>query len=129
MLIISFLRDTRVNRIHQQHRVFDSSFYDRPKLLDEQTEAGTLLLRLLDLLVEKLFAVLQKLHQLLVLGLQLLNLLDVSSLLVNLFINDLLLFKQLLLEDTHVLSRSRRGPTGLMSRAAPRSSTFRHVEG
>lgn len=78
---------TLINRIHEQHWVLDLGLNDGPQLLDEETQAATLLLRLVQFLVEEFLTILKQLDQLLVLSFELLHLVQISFFLFDMLIN------------------------------------------
>ena len=81
------LSHTLINRIHEQHWVLDLGLNDWPQLLDEETQAATLLLRLVQFLVEEFLTILKQLDQLLVLSFELLHLVQISFFLFDMLIN------------------------------------------
>ena len=81
------LSHTLINRIHEQHWVLDLGLNDGPQLLDEETQASTLLLRLVQFLVEEFLTILKQLDQLLVLSFELLHLVQISFFLFDMLIN------------------------------------------
>lgn len=79
-------------------------------------------------MIEELLTIFQKLNQFFIFTLELFYLFNVSSFLVELFIDDLLLFEKFLLEDAHVLGLSCGLCRLLVARAASGLSAFGHVE-
>ena len=60
--------NTLINSVHQQNRILDFSFNNRPELLDQHTKATALLFSLLDLLIEELLTILEELNKFFVLS-------------------------------------------------------------
>ena len=113
-------RHALVDRVEQPRRVLHLLLNDGPQLLNEQTQAEALLLCLLDLLREKLLTILQQLHELLVLGLELFDLVQTALLLFDILGDD-----SLLLGQSRVYQIERRA--GILAINACRVITARHV--
>lgn len=66
--VLRLRSNTLINSIHQQNRILDFCFNDRPELLDQHTQATALLFSLLDLLIEELLTILEELNKFFVLS-------------------------------------------------------------
>ena len=82
---------TLVHCVHQKCWVLYLRLNDRPQLFNQKAQTTALLFGLLQFLIKQFLTVLKQLYQLLVLRLELLDLVDVSLLLFNLFVDNVLL--------------------------------------